>query len=289
MKLFGWFASLWRFPPVSSVCPAGDEGWGRQDYRPPQPPVSPSGDRQVPTSGLRLGRLKEHNMAAAGGEWIGSAQCHIVSEMPNTILYQDWPVPKKKLASTKIKFPPVLKKKPSPHKLGLFSKDQDPKSCHRQTITGNKNWIPCSLGSRGETRRMAMLVSVASVYPRGPPRASTPPSPPPRAWAGIRPKLGPSLLHPVQITALCTFYIGHMTALDCQHLVHTSGDITHMRRHFSIGLEHWNFGSLLHWNIHWIPYMRHIPCHGITHWNHLEREHHHPWASWLQKKITVWL
>ena len=124
MKSFGWFASLWRFPPVSSVCPAGDEGWGRQDYRPPQPPVSPSGDQQVPTSGLRLGRLKEHNMAAAGGEWIGSAQCHIVSEMPNTILYQDWPIPKilwsipktilaitkKNLASTKINFPPVLKK-----------------------------------------------------------------------------------------------------------------------------------------------------------------------------------
>ena len=45
----------------------------------------------------------------------------------------------------------------------------------------------------GETGTMAMLVSVASVY-LGVPRAP----------AGIRPKLSPSLLHPVQIRAHCS-------------------------------------------------------------------------------------
>ena len=47
----------------------------------------------------------------------------------------------------------------------------------------------------GATGTMAMLVSVASVYlGRGEPGAP----------AGIRPKLWPSLLHPVQITAQCS-------------------------------------------------------------------------------------
>ena len=141
---------------MSSVCPAGDEGWGRQDYRPPQPPVSPSGSHEWveawAAQGTQYGSSwRGVNRICPVPHCVRNAQYHIVPGLANTkntlvSTKKIWPLPKKSLASTKKeigqyqnKLSTSTKKKPSPHKLGLFSKDQDPKSCHRQTITGNKN------------------------------------------------------------------------------------------------------------------------------------------------------
>ena len=131
---------------MSSVCPAGDEGWGRQDYRPPQPPVSPSGSHEWveawAAQGTQYGSSwRGVNRICPVPHCVRNAQYHIVPGLANTkntlvSTKKIWPLPKKNLASTKKeigqyqnRLSTSTKKKPSPHKLGFVF--------HRQTITGN--------------------------------------------------------------------------------------------------------------------------------------------------------